>query len=195
MHPNYLIPPKVCPSFDLGDVIIREKQETDAADFFIYYSKAEVNEFILCEIPQTIEQAKQELLYWRNCFYRNDGAYFAIADKKNNRMIGSIGITSYNSYQSRIELSYDLDSTYWRRGITTRAIARIVKYAFEDWQVNRIEASVSVSNIPSKNLLLKCGFTLEGILRQHRYHRGKFVDVYFFSLLKEEFLKNPIYQN
>lgn len=187
MHPNYLIQQnKVCPSFDLGDVVIREKQESDVADFFAYYSKPEVNQFILCEIPKTVEEARQELLYWRGAFYRNDGVYLAIADKKDNRMIGSIGITSYNSYQRRIELSYDLDSQYWHKGITTRAIKAIVKYAFDEWKVNRIEASVSVYNSPSKNLLLKCGFTLEGILRQHRYHRGRFVDVYFFSLLKED---------
>jgi ribosomal-protein-alanine N-acetyltransferase len=53
--------------------------------------------------------------------------------------------------------------------------------------VNRIEASVSTLNIPSKNLLLKCGMQIEGVLRQHRYHRGKYVDVFFFSMLKEDF--------
>ncbi len=180
---------RTCPIFDLGDVIIREKAETDVEAFLEYYSKPEVNEFILCEIPQTVEDARRELLYWRNIFYRNDGVYFAIADKKTNKMIGSIGITGYNSYQGRIELSYDLDSNYWRRGITKRAIDVILPYAFKEWNVNRIEASISTSNLPSKNLLLKCGFTLEGILRQHRYHRGRFVDVFFFSLLKEEFDK------
>lgn len=181
---------KKCPVFDLGDVIIREKEESDVTDFLNYYSKPEVNQYILCEIPETAEEARRELLYWRNIFYRGEGVYFAIADKKDNRMIGSIGITSYNSYQRRIELSYDLDSDYWRRGITTRAIAKVIEYAFDDWNVNRIEASVSVHNLPSKNLLLKCGFTLEGILRQHRYQLGRFVDVYFFSLLKEEFEKS-----
>jgi len=189
MHP-FLQTQKTFPTFDLGDIVLREKQETDVENFFNYYSKPEVNQFILCEIPQSLDEAKRELLYWRGIFYQNDGAYFAIADKKDNRMIGSIGVTGYNSYQKRIEISYDLDSTHWRRGISTKALARIVHYAFEEWHVNRIEASVSTYNIASKNLLLKCGFTLEGILRQHRLHRGKFVDVYFFSLLREEFLRN-----
>ena len=189
MHPFYQQTCKPFPTFDLGNFVLREKQESDVENFFNYYSKPEVNEFILCEIPQNVEEARRELLYWRGVYYQNDGAYFAIADKKDNRMIGSIGVTGYNSYQKRIEISYDLDSNYWRRGISTKAIAQIVKYAFEEWHVNRIEASVSIYNIPSKNLLLKCGFTLEGILRQHRLHRGRFVDVYFFSMLREEFIK------
>lgn len=186
----YQTPQKVFPRFDLGDVILREQEDSDVENFFNYYSSEEVCKYILCEIPQSIEDTRRELHYWRGVFYQNDGAYFAIADKETNKMIGSIGITSYNSYQGRIELSYDLAQEYWRRGITTRAIDCIIRYAFEEWNVNRIEASVSTLNIPSKNLLLKCGFTLEGILRQHRFHRGRYVDVYFFSLLKEEYFKH-----
>jgi ribosomal-protein-alanine N-acetyltransferase len=186
----YQIPQKIFPLFDLGDIILRQQEDYDAENFFDYYTSEEVCKYILCEMPQTVEDARRELQYWRGVFYQNDGAYFAIADKETNKMIGSIGITSYNAYQSRIELSYDLAREYWRRGITTRAVDRIVRHAFEDWKVNRIEASVSTSNAASKNLLLKFGFTLEGILRQHRYHRGQYVDVYFFSLLKSDFYKH-----
>lgn len=180
---------KIFPTIDLGDVILREKQESDIPDFFRYYADPEVSKFILCEIPQNLEEATRELRYWRGVFYQNDGIYFAIADKKTNQMIGSIGLTSHNNYQRRIEISYDLAKEHWRRGITTRAIFEVVKYAFTTLNVNRIEASVSCDNIASKNLLLKCGFVLEGLLRQHRYHRGNYVDVYFFSMLKSDFEK------
>lgn len=186
MQPSFQTTAKKFPTFDLGDVILREKRDSDVENFFNYYCDPQVSKFILCEIPKTVEEARRELHYWRGVFYQNDGAYFAIADKETDKMIGSIGLTSHNSYQSRIELSYDLDKNYWRRGISTKAINRITQYAFEEWNVNRIEASVSTNNIPSKNLLLKCGFTLEGTLRQHRFHRGNFVDVYFFSLLKSD---------
>jgi ribosomal-protein-alanine N-acetyltransferase len=190
MRNSFLIPPKTFPVIDLGEFILREKSDSDVEDFFAYYCNPKVSEFILCEIPRDLEEAKRELSYWRNIFYRDDGLYFAIAEKNSGRMIGSIGLTSYNSYQSRIELSYDLAHQYWNRGIMTRAIAAVIKYAFKEFycgRVNRIEASVSTANIPSKNLLLKCGFTLEGVLRQHRYHRETFVDVYFFSLLRSDF--------
>jgi len=189
MQPLPQIPQKIFPIIDLGNFILREKQDSDVENFFSYYADPEVSKFILCEIPRTIEEARRELHYWRGIFYQNDGVYFAIADKFNDCMIGSIGLTGHNIYQSRIELSYDLSHRYWRHGIMTAAIKAILKHAFRDWKVNRVEAFVSVDNIPSKNLLLKCGFTLEGILRQHRYHRGSYVDVCSFSILKEDFVK------
>lgn len=181
---------KIFPQIDLGDVYLREKQESDIENFFTYYSDIEVSKFILCDIPTNLEEARMELNYWRNIFYRNDGIYFAIADKTTDKIIGSIGLTSYNSYQKRIEISYDLAKDYWRRGIMTKAINAVVQYAFTNFHcgtINRIEASVSTDNIPSKDLLLKCGFTLEGTLRQHRYHKGSFVDVYFFSILRSDY--------
>ncbi|NBV06315.1 MAG: N-acetyltransferase [Proteobacteria bacterium] len=178
---------KIFPVIDLGDYILREKTDEDVADFFHYYTDPEVNKFILCEMPRDFEEARKELFYWRNVFYQNDGIYFAIAKKDNNQLIGSIGLTTLNSYHKRIELSYDLAKEYWRKGICSKAIAAVTKYGFEELRVNRIEAFTATQNEASKNLLLKCGFILEGLLRQHRYHRGTYVDAYSFSLLREDF--------
>lgn len=178
---------KVFPVIDLGDYILREKTYADVEDFFAYYSDPQVNQFILCDIPQNLEDARRELYYWRNIFYQNDGIYFAIAKKDTNQLIGSIGLTSHNFYHKRIELSYDLAKEYWRQGIMTCAIKNVAKYAFEELRINRIEAFTALDNLPSKNLLLKCGFDYEGCLKEHRYYRGSYVDVNIFSLLEKNF--------
>ena len=181
---------KEFPTIDLGDFVLREKKMSDVEDFFNYYSDPEVHQYILCQIPSNIEETERELSYWRNIFYRNDGIYFAIADKRNDRLIGSIGLTGYNSYQGRIELSYDLSKEYWRQGIMKNAIDAVTKYAFEEFnqKINRVEAFTATGNIPSKNLLLKSGFELEGVLRQHRYHREVYVDVFVFSILRQDLI-------
>ena len=137
MSRNFYSPvTKEFPVIELGDFILREKQESDVEDFFNYYSDSEVSRFILCQIPQDVEEARVELHYWRNVFYNNDGIYFAIALKDSNKMIGSIGLTGYNSYNSRIEISYDLDKNYWNRGIMTKAVLAVSKYAFNNFSQN-----------------------------------------------------------
>ncbi len=185
-------PIKTFPTIDLGKVILREKTNEDVADFFQYYTDPEVNLYILSDMPRNLDEARQELQYWRNVFYRNDGIYFAIATKDTNRLIGSIGLTNYNSYHNRIELSYDLAKEYWRQGITLAAIAAVTEYGFKELRVNRIEAFTATQNLASKNLLLKSGFALEGTLRQHRYHKYSYVDVFSFSLLRQDFIDKVI---
>lgn len=178
---------KKFPIIDLGEVVLREKRESDAEDFFYHYLNPKINQFILCEMPNDIEQARKDIAYWKSLFYYGSGIYFTIADKNTDRMIGAIGLSGFNSYQKRIEISYDLSPNYWRRGIATKAINCIIKFAFDYFKVNRIEASVATANTASKNLLVKCGFVIEGILRQHRYHKGYFHDVYFLSLIRDDY--------
>jgi len=138
-------------------------------------------------MPVDVEQARKDIAYWRSLYYHGSGIYFAITDKDTDKMIGAIGLSGFNSYQKRIEISYDLSPHYWRRGIVYRAVGCLVKYAFDHYGVNRIEASVATANTPSKNLLIKAGFSLEGILRQHRFHKGYFCDVYFLSILRDDY--------
>ncbi len=177
------------PEFDLGDYILREQQESDIADFFQYYSNPQVSKYILAEIPKNLEDAKYELLYWRNIFYNDEGIYFGIANKSTGKLIGTIGLTTHNKYNNRIELSYDLAQEFWRKGIMTKAINVIIKFTFETLRINRLEAITSTFNEPSILLLEKCGFKYEGCLRQHRYHLGKYVDVYSFSLLRQDYFE------
>lgn len=110
-------------------------------------------------------------------------------------MIGSIGLTSFNSYHKRIEVSYDLAEEYWGKGIMTSCLKKICDYAFYEFKVNRIEANVVPENNNSLNLLQKNGFVREGYLRQHRLHKGQFRDVVLLSLLKEDFYKQAIIKN
>ncbi len=195
MHQPSLLPSyghKIFPVIDLGDYILREQQEKDVQNFFTYYTDPIVNKYILTESPATIEDARRELYYWRNVFYNNDGIYFAIATKDTDQMIGAVGFSGHNAYHSRIELSYDMAKEFWRQGIMTKAIKATLEYGFKTLRVNRIEAITSIYNEPSIRLLEKCNFKYEGCLRQHRYHRGKFVDVYSFSVLKEEYFADMI---
>jgi ribosomal-protein-alanine N-acetyltransferase len=180
---------KIFPTLDLGEYILREKQASDVADFFNYYTDPLVNEYIISYIPRTLEEARMELNYWKNVFYQDDGIYFAIAKKDTNQLIGSIGFSSHIKHHHRIELSYDLAKDYWRKGIMTKAIKAVSKYCFEKMPINRIEAFVHKNNIHSLTLLEKCGFHQEGLLRQHRFHINKYVDVFIFSLLKNDMSK------
>ncbi len=178
---------KTFPTFQFGDFILREQQEYDLQDFFDYYTDPIVNQYILAEIPKTLEEARYELNYWRKIFYNNQGIYFAIARKSDNKMIGSIGLTTHSSYHNKIELSYDMAKEYWRQGIMSKAAQILIKYNFEILRINRLEAVCSTYNEASVRLLEKCGFQYEGCLRQNRYHRGKYVDTYSFGILMQDY--------
>ena len=68
----------------------------------------------------------------------------------------------------------------------TEALSKILSHGFEQLGLNRIYAFVSIDNNRSNHLLEKLGFTLEGVVREKHFFRGKYYDHNLFSLLKSE---------
>ncbi|MBB6713434.1 GNAT family N-acetyltransferase [Clostridium gasigenes] len=65
----------------------------------------------------------------------------------------------------------------------------LIKYLFEIEKVERIEALVGSGNEASKRVLEKSGFTQEGLLRNFAYINNKFVNVYYYGIIKDDYLK------
>lgn len=180
---------KIFPTIDLGDFVLREQNLDDAPAFLEYYGDPQVNQYIVSSIPRTVEEARTELRYWINVYNYNDGIYFAIARKSDNKMIGSVGVSGVNRNHNRIEASYDLAKEYWNQGIMSKALRACLEYAFREMGFNRIEAYAMPDNIGSWRVLEKAGFKFEGNLRQHRYHKGKYVDIGIYSVLYQDYIK------
>ncbi len=82
---------------------------------------------------------------------------------------------------------YWLGEKYWNKGIISESIKIYKNYLFKTIKgLQRVEAVVFTWNDASKKVLLKNGFKLEGILRKNRKYRGKLIDEYMFSKLRNE---------
>lgn len=169
-----------------NEYILREQKFDDAANFFSYISNTQVNKYILAPIPQTLEEAKEDIIYWIDLYYKKTGIYWAICEAKTNKMIGAIGFHDINIINNRGEISYDLCSNYWQKGIMNLAMQEIVKFGFENLELERIQASTIKENIASIKLLEKNKFTYEGCLRNYRRHNNKYYNIEFYSILKNE---------
>ena len=62
----------------------------------------------------------------------------------------------------------------------------LIKYGFEELNLNRIWCEV-YSNNDSIHLYRKIGFKDEGILRQHVFKNGEYLDSYVLGMLKTEY--------
>ena len=86
--------------------------------------------------------------------------------------------------ESGIRLTLDAPK---QQGLATDALTTLLRYAFNELNLNRVYATVVEHNIPSMKLHAKCGYTIEGKLRNSVYKRGEFHDEVFLSILKSEF--------
>ncbi|WP_338848824.1 GNAT family protein [Massilia sp. W12] len=95
-----------------------------------------------------------------------------------------IAATSFHTIMPRFltaELSYDVHPDYWGRGIASALALAMVEWAFKERGWRRVQATAVDSNLASQAVLQKCGFVLEGRLRNFRIIRGQSRDYFIYS--------------
>jgi ribosomal-protein-alanine N-acetyltransferase len=113
--------------------------------------------------------------------------FFLLIEKTSNLPIGRCGFHTWNRRHKRAELFYLLtDDIYKRKGLMTEALAPVLRYAFEQMDIHRIEALVANWNTPSLSLLKRYGFSFEGTRREDYVVDGKSENSDCYSLLKHE---------
>ncbi len=89
-------------------------------------------------------------------------------------------------YKHSYELGYWLGEPYWNKGIVSRAIQIMLKYAFEELGGTRIFAAVFGYNAASMKVLEKNGFQKEGVLRKAVFKNQVFVDEHRYGKLASD---------
>ncbi|NJR12481.1 GNAT family N-acetyltransferase, partial [bacterium] len=68
--------------------------------------------------------------------------------------------------------------------IMVECMMAVLAYGFQELGVHRIEAIIDDANTASKKLLLKLGFTYEGVLRERFLIGDRLEDEHYYALHK-----------
>ncbi len=121
-----------------------------------------------------------------NGYWDRDEGMLVIVDGQ-DRIVGHIEFFRAVPYWDAFELSYQLyDGSHAGRGYSTEAVQLLADYLFDTTPRHRIQLVILPGNAASRRVAEKCGFTLEGTLREPFYHRGTNVDVLMYSLLRTD---------
>ena len=150
-------------------LILRPFELSDLDDFYEYASVDGVGEMAgWCH-----HKNKEESLEILNKFI-NDKRTFAIVF--NNKVIGSLGIEKYNDNFLKEfdnlkvrQIGYVLSKDYWGLGIMPEAVNEVIKYLFNDVNLDLILCGHFDFNTQSRRVQEKCGFI-------HYKHEDSFKD-------------------
>jgi RimJ/RimL family protein N-acetyltransferase len=111
---------------------------------------------------------------------------FAIVDAASDALLGSIDM-GVNSLGYRGHVGYWVVAEARGRGVCTRALRLLSRWALEDLGLQRLELITDPDNVASQRVAEKVGFRREGVLRSHlRHPDGRLRDSVMFSLLPGE---------
>ena len=123
-----------------------------------------------------------------NYYLKEPIGKYAVVLKETNKVIGIFEFRVHEHNKSG-EIGYTLDSRYWGHGYMTEAGKRILEFAFNDLQLERVFAEHDTNNVASGKVMQRLGMTCDGILRKSRMFKGELIDGAYYSILKSEYVK------
>ena len=109
-----------------------------------------------------------------------------IADPGSDALLGSVSLLRFDWDEHRCEVGYWLAPQARGRGVATRAVSLLARWALRDLGLARIGLAADVDNAASQAVAERCGFVREGVLRGFEERKGQRMDVVMFSLLAQD---------
>jgi len=126
-------------------------------------------------------------------------AYFwGVFDKDTDDFVAQIYIGLTDRALPAYELGYVVDCEHEGRGYVTEAARAALGFVFEQLGAHRVSLHCDETNIRSARVAERCGFTLEGRIREDkRAPDVRLTDTLCYGLLRREFaaLTSPSSQN
>ena len=112
---------------------------------------------------------------------------FFIFHRETDDLVGGITLSNLRRGVTQAgTIGYWMGLPYVRRGHMAEAVDLILGFAFEGLGLHRVEAACLVHNEPSSKLLLKLGFSEEGLAREYLRIDGRWQDHRTFGILRSD---------
>ena len=171
-------------NIETKDLVLRETVLEDVETFEKWERLPEVTEFFSIRDGQTREECFEK-------FFADKAdpgkIQLSIFLKEGNRLIGRIVIGDIEpEWKCELWRIYIADTALRGKGYGKQAALAVMKYCFEDLQMQRLYLDYYTGN-PAEHLYRSLGFTYEGLLRQNCRKNGILYDVNLMSILRDEY--------
>lgn len=107
--------------------------------------------------------------------------------EENNEIIAFGGLTNINREINKAELYIFVNPFTQKKGFGTRATMELCRYGFEELSLDKIYLETNEDNYAAQRVYEKCGFVLEGKLRnEYKSVNGTLMCRMYYGLLKGE---------
>ncbi|MBD3184289.1 GNAT family N-acetyltransferase [Candidatus Poribacteria bacterium] len=174
--------------FLIGEKIyLRPVDMEDIDNFVEWLNDPEVRQYLSLVSPFNKTREKDFI----DDLYKDERkTVLGIVMKEDDRLIGNIGLSKVSLSNRNCCLGIVIgDKSCWSQGCGTEALKLMLGYAFDQLNLHRVYLTVLDFNSRAIRAYEKAGFKKEGTYRKHMYKNGKYCDLYYMGILKDEWRK------
>lgn len=168
-------------------VRLRAIEREDIPAFLRWFNDPEVRQWLTS--IQLLSRAKEERWFEEQLARTNDLILgIEVQVDQGWTLIGNIGLHGLDWKNRRATLGIVIgERDFWDKGFGTEAIEVLLRYAFLELGLHRVELEVFEENRRARRCYEKVGFREEGIRREAVFRDGRFQDLVIMSILAREF--------
>ncbi len=166
-------------------VRLRPVEERDLPLFLRWFNDPDVRYWLaMSERPELTLESERE---WYEEMRGDHSRLVWCIETGEGRPIGNLGLHGIDETQGRATLGIAIgEKDHWSQGYGTDAIRQVLRYAFAELGLRRVELHTDEDNLRGIRCYEKCGFVQEGLLRAYRTRRGQPVNCVVMSVLRDE---------
>jgi len=167
-------------------IILKPIKVSEASNYLRWLSDSQVTRFLTTNAKGL--NLKKEKNYIKGArksqIFMNWGIYTKVG-----RHVGSTGLKNIDLKKNK-KATWGIfigEKDEWGKGYATDTLKTILKFAFNELKLNRVQLSVFKGNIYAKKCYTRCGFNKEGVKRQAIKIDGKFIDEIIMGILRDDY--------
>jgi ribosomal-protein-alanine N-acetyltransferase len=176
---------EVHPILETERLILRPITLADADDVYEYGRDPKVGKYMIYPLHTSIADAINWLETVPGEFARRERINFAITLKPNGKFVGSCSYHHISPEHHRLQIGYVLTRSAWGKGYMAETVSEMIRFAFEEMSMHRIEATCYEANERSARVMERCGMKHEGTLKHSELRFGKFVTQKVYAIIRD----------
>jgi len=145
---------KTFPVLTTDRLTLRQLSDSDVREIFLLRSDTLINKYLDRKPAEALKDALRFIEKIKN----NSTSYWAIAQKGNEKLVGTICLFDLSEEQKKCEIGYELLTEYQGKGIMREAAEKIIEYSIQTLGLKTIDAYTHKDNQSSVHLLRKLKF-------------------------------------
>lgn len=164
-------------------VRLRAIEREDIPRFLRWLNDPEVTRYLTIFMPLSREEEE----HWFEQQLQDRSRKVLAIETEDGEHIGNISLEDIHWKDRQATLGIVIgEKERWGQGYGTDAVRTLLRFAFEELNLNRIQLSVFDFNERARRCYRRCGFQEEGVLRQAHYTEGRYHDVIQMAILRED---------
>ncbi len=147
------------PGLKTERLTLRQLSLDDQQSIFALRSDPAINEYLDRTPSKSLADAIIFIEKINDNIKNNDSIYWVISETATRKVVGTVCIFDFSSETKSCEIGYELMTSFQGQGIMQEAAEKVIDYAFQTLQFEKIVAFTHKENLKSIQLLKKIGFS------------------------------------